>query len=61
MQTAIEAQTEQSLTMFCTISLGRRARDASDDVGMTSFGRFQTDDRETDPRDGWPSGSLKES
>jgi len=52
MQTAIEAQTEQSLTMFCMISCGSRGSDASDDVGMTSLGRFQTEGGATEPREG---------
>jgi hypothetical protein len=50
MQTAIEAQTEQSLTMFCMISCGRRGSDASDAAGMTSVGRFQMEEGETEPR-----------
>lgn len=44
--------------MFCMISCGRRGSDASDDVGMTSLGRFQMEEEETEPREGWPSGSL---
>jgi len=53
METAIDAQTEQSFTMFCMISLGRRGTDANDDVGMTSCGRFQMEEGEREPREGW--------
>lgn len=53
MHTAMEAQTEQSFTMFWMMSDGR-----SGAAEIGSIGRFQVDEGDTEPRDGWPSGSV---
>jgi hypothetical protein len=53
MHTAMEAHTEQSFTMFWMMSDGR-----SGDVGIRLLGRFQVNEEDTEPRDGWAFGSV---